>query len=520
MGLTCRALMLPVVAGALLAAASPLTGPHAAPPFWLHTVSRSLPFAGLDETLPLTRIQPPASLPEPAVRQSGRNVPVKGMSYDVCQTDSDCMPDMTCQTLPKKSKSLDDLMPCPAKSSLCFCFREEPLLCKASTECPVREMCVKQASLPAICMSIVVADAEPNVFRHVDPPIPDTSASYGTNVYPCKKDTDCKGDRECIFKPGSLRLFLKCKANVRQGCFCRPKGDSKCRRHDQCDPGEVCAREGKKQDCWAADAVAAFGGVEPFDAKDNNKPPKETPPPEKSEKPSKSADASASASADASASASASADVTASAAASASPEPSASASPKPEKTKSAGAAGSGGASSSPSPSADSSAPPGEATPSASAGAAASAAAGAGASPGASSSPTPSSPAAEAAAEPVCVDARLLEHLPASQRVLAEDAWARVLCDAGGSCATAGHMVVFRGAAVMMRTYCAAAGCAARRMRVNSPRFARGLRVASRTNGLEFTAFAARFGTRAEEVLLRAAVRADDALLRAARRVGL
>lgn len=133
---------------------------------------------------------------------------------------------------------------------------------------------------------------------------------------------------------------------------------------------------------------------------------------------------------------------------------------------------------------------------------------------ASASESPDSSSAnleESPEEEVCVDARALAHLPSHALVFgAAHRRSAVLCDAAGACATPGHLVVFKGEAMLMRRYCALAasgGCSRRVMLVNSPRMRRGLRVASKTGGLEFTALAARFGSAAEEVALRVLVRA-------------
>lgn len=110
--------------------------------------------------------------------------------------------------------------------------------------------------------------------------------------------------------------------------------------------------------------------------------------------------------------------------------------------------------------------------------------------------------------PVCIDAEALAHLERKDLVFAEHAWSDVLCDSAGSCATGGHIVVYSGRPMMMERYCAlaAAGCEWRKKYVNSPRYSRGRRVPSKTDGLEFTAFAARYQTKVEERVLVAAVR--------------
>lgn len=125
--------------------------------------------------------------------------------------------------------------------------------------------------------------------------------------------------------------------------------------------------------------------------------------------------------------------------------------------------------------------------------------------GASQSPSPSQGGGEdeesETEEPPCVDARLLSHLSADDLVFAEHRRSHVLCDSNGSCATPGHVVVHDGRAMMMKSYCAKAGCVRSIKMVNSPRFRRGLRVSTHTGDLDFTAFAARYETRVEEAIL-------------------
>ena len=107
---------------------------------------------------------------------------------------------------------------------------------------------------------------------------------------------------------------------------------------------------------------------------------------------------------------------------------------------------------------------------------------------------------------VCIDARALGHVSTNGLVFEKHAVSRVLCDENNSCATRGHMVVFRGHAMRMSTYCDSVGCIEAVIEVNSPRFYRGMRIASNTKGLEYTVFAARYDTQAEESLIRMAVR--------------
>lgn len=108
---------------------------------------------------------------------------------------------------------------------------------------------------------------------------------------------------------------------------------------------------------------------------------------------------------------------------------------------------------------------------------------------------------------VCIDAKALDHLDRKDLVFDQHAIANVLCDASGSCATRGHIVMFQGKAMMMQRYCDIVECVTREMEVNSPRYRRRLVVKSKTAGLVYTAFAARYETGAEELALKLAVKA-------------
>lgn len=109
---------------------------------------------------------------------------------------------------------------------------------------------------------------------------------------------------------------------------------------------------------------------------------------------------------------------------------------------------------------------------------------------------------------VCIAANMLTSFRADELVYDVHMRAQVLCDVSGSCATAGHMVVYKGETMMMESYCGLSGvtCTKHATVVNSPRMKRRLRVGSRTEGLEFTALAARFRTKMEERLLSGLVR--------------
>lgn len=106
----------------------------------------------------------------------------------------------------------------------------------------------------------------------------------------------------------------------------------------------------------------------------------------------------------------------------------------------------------------------------------------------------------------CIAVHSLKHLPITSLKYLNHRMATVLCDENHSCATPGHMIMFRGDAMMMKSYCHIVGCKKITMAVNSPRYERRLRVPSNTVHLSFLAFAARYGTRTEERMFQTAVR--------------
>lgn len=109
---------------------------------------------------------------------------------------------------------------------------------------------------------------------------------------------------------------------------------------------------------------------------------------------------------------------------------------------------------------------------------------------------------------VCVAVHLLQLLPKHELVYDTHQSAVVLCDQFRSCATPGHIVVWRGLPMMMRSYCDIIGsCKHAFMLVNSPKYRRGIQIKSASPDLSFTSMAARYETRLEETLLTTAFRA-------------
>lgn len=109
-------------------------------------------------------------------------------------------------------------------------------------------------------------------------------------------------------------------------------------------------------------------------------------------------------------------------------------------------------------------------------------------------------------EDVCVAIHHLEHLHGDDLIYEKHHLSRVFCDVNNSCATHGHMVLWEGKQMMMKSYCDIVGCKETVMKVNSPKYQIGRVVASKTDGLVFSALAARYGSRVEEVALGALIR--------------
>lgn len=106
----------------------------------------------------------------------------------------------------------------------------------------------------------------------------------------------------------------------------------------------------------------------------------------------------------------------------------------------------------------------------------------------------------------CIAASALQNMRREDLVFDEDRFASVLCDSSGSCATPGHMVVFKGRGMMMKSYCAIVRCQKRQMKVNSPKYRRGLRIPSDSEHLQFSAFAAKYESSPEELAMSTVIR--------------
>lgn len=290
----------------------------------------------------------------------------------------------------------------------------------------------------------------------------------GLTFEPCQRKQDCKGSRFCLdFE--SLPNANTCAGPVSCICFPRDPVGARCKKSSDCAKGEVCAFQDDLPPICVSRKIVDIGALQevpddestPGSASDPNADPPTEP---------------------------------------AAPPSTGDPSAGPATPPSTG-----------DPSTDPAAPPSTGDPSTDPAATPSIE---GSEPSGDSGESAEmmEPSMEPSLEPspesvVCIDATFLRHLSTEDLVFEKHAWATVLCDGNESCATGGHMVDFRGRPMRMNTYCSIVECVQRVMLVNSPRYSRGLQVKSNTDGLYFTAFAARYNTRLEESLLSVAVRA-------------
>lgn len=386
----------------------------------------------------------------------GPDITSKGVTFDYCRKTEDCAGKRTC------IKAAENQKPCDGATE-CVCIPDKLRSCSSQTQCEPREECAtgepfktKEGATAQYCISAIHvgfnSDLKP---VKVGPPKQEFSQSRGLNGWPCRDNFEiCKGERKCVYdKDGKMTT---CDDSLQSSdCYCyTTKEDGSCKTDAMCEKGEVCAKvvgEDKpttipNQVCVASDVEAGLGFLTGVSAGSKVQPTALTP----------------------SASISSAPKPTPSASKSAKPTPSETVSPTPSVT----------ASPSVTPSV---------TPSISA--------------------SPSKSPGTSSTSGVCVDAEALSHLSADELVFERHALSKVLCDKNESCATPGHVVAFEGQAMMMKSYCNLVGCEEREMLVNSPKYRMKLRVKSKTEGLLYTAFAARYETRAEEVVMMAAVHA-------------
>lgn len=426
------------------------------------------------------------------------NLVRKGLSFDECNSSSDCIGSRLCfEPSGVEAQGCPPDVPC-----LCIPENQADLDCFTNSNCANGELCTvdRQGALPfPFCASLAVVESRTDF----------EEAGTGLNFFECDSKSDCRGSRFCVDDSNSF-----CEPSA--SCVCLPGKDLRCVTDNDCDLGELCEKF-RSREFVCVSAIALF------ESSESN--PKFSPDPSPEVPPTPTLDVSPelppTPSLNASPLSSPSTSQSLFPAASLSPSPSRSSSSTPaaSPTPSPARPSSSTLTASPSPSPTTSSPstplpcpsPSPVSPSQPSPSASPSSPSAPLPPSLSASPAPTASISFEASpdtteDGICIDAKALRHFTSDQLVFQKHARAIVLCDKNESCTTPGHMVVYRGAAMMMRSYCDVVGCEKRVMEVNSPRYRRGLRVMSRTEGLEYTAFAARYGTRGEEVVMQVAVR--------------
>lgn len=449
---------------------------------------------------------------------SARGALRKGVTLDLCETSDDCEGSRECFS---SRASIEPLfrVPCSAKENDCLCLPAKLEQCRQHADCDnPREICgAADFSINKYCISYVSATGLQTVAPKPNDEKRPSNSAAGKTMQICSEDFECKGDRVCSSAEKDFIVERKkcSKAIFNQfKCLCLPPTVKSCTLNADCEAGEVCGRlswlKEKHVLCVSAD-MELWHSIESVS---------DDVPPEP-------------------------ADVTPSATNKPSPQPSQapdvdmSHSPEPESSRFPDVEGTSMDADlmDPSPGVEMKQPTDmelTATEEASVEVISSGEPDTGIIPSKEPSVeiTPSedpnipgdpstqiettSPSPEvqdiaqspsATEDPICVDARALSHLHPGELVFKKHSMARVLCDQHENCATEGHIVIFKEKAMMMRSYCLTVGCSERTIPVNSPRYQRGLRVATNTEGLYFTAFAARYATRFEEAAVQVAVRA-------------
>lgn len=419
----------------------------------------------------------------------GRNGPrtMDGVTGDSCKLSKECDRDRICVF---QSKPLE-FTPCDDEEE-CICSpRTGPKVCAADDDCEEREICATIENFPnPLCLSTVLVG-----YIDILKPVSENSKAgrspgSGFTLYPCQKDQECEGDRTCILSDASEPTSCQ----MGDTCLCFPKEPKICSESQQCESREVCADYDDVRLCVSEDVEATFQEIsgdsanskpepptDPTDPDSDMKPPESetddngdddltpkppSPPDNVVEDPAPGTGLSPPDNPD-------------------NPDPNKGDSDKPSSSSEDGSFSKPEESDESDDAEASEEPTSSTEPSASS----------------SSSPTESTDTNAA-----CIDATALMHMDAADLVFPRHSWSNVLCDSNDSCATKGHIVTFNGEAMMMETYCGVVTCSERVVQVNSPKYRRGLRVESKTEGLHYTAFAARYETSAEEAMMAAAVR--------------
>lgn len=420
-----------------------------------------------------------------------------GLTADPCTGDNPafCRGSRSCTTFRDGM-----IIACGPGEKNCDCQPLESSRCNTSADCTGGERCTGQGfkSDVKLCQSCVVAKINIHAFRFIDnattcdlPPAVEPTPPGDPAKRHCPKspgltfDTCCSGDNSCAFPRScvSLRTGRTC-ATQEVGCVCIGGGPRQCENSARCEEGERCVQISNLRGCMSCNRIARTTLFPPMDDGMDRCEGAASPTPIRTPVGPTPVDSTGDGPSGEERT------VEPSAGAEWSGEPSLGASSGGDETRNpsvTAGASSGGTAQTILPSASATAIP--------------------SAPGVAPVSAAASPSSQES-EAVCVGVRHLKKLSQESLVFGEHRIGRVLCDANESCATAGHMVMWQGVAMVMRRYCMeTGGCVEREMLVNSPRVRRGLRVKSETEGLLFTALAARWESRMEEVALRAVVRA-------------
>lgn len=470
-----------------------------------------------------------------------------GLTLDVCNDDLECAGSRICYDSSASGAT------CPGPPSVCVCAELPGIACSSDTidVCPSGEICARTLDSTPFCASADAVDAYPDLFPLEGPPVVEQPSGSPNPVWDgigrlprgaaCTREFgDCRAGLFCYSFSSSLSTCGDDGA-----CRCVPLGVKPCKNTRACDGTLRCLSVDKASPvCLPDDVIPNNLGVVEVNETPEPVTPVATPPPSSAPSSPPSAKPSSDASLEATPSLDASPVATSaqpSAAASVAPvtssvpdeavespevpgetpvavpiDPAASETPAESIPTAVGPSpdvGEGGdALGTPQATDDDESNDPSFSPLASVSATETA----------TPTPSPSSEVgavstgdgdapAESPEDEICVAAQHLEGVPRVRLVYAEDRRAAVLCDEQLSCATPGHMVVVGTQAepMMMATYCQREGvvCERKVMWVNSLRYEKKGRIASRTEGLAFTVLAARYGTGLEERVLKVAVRA-------------
>lgn len=379
-------------------------------------------------------------------------------SGEICSSDSDCAEPRKCYT---ESLELCD------GTTLCRCFSIENLMCDTSSDCLPMDRCYQGEGNMRVCVSCQFTedsdevdpvdegncpndDDEDNGEDGDDDDSEDDGgggqdgSSYTLEL--CRRDSDCAPPRTCIVTEN-----LKNCTDSDFECHCISLANVICSSSSDCLENDKCygSDDLDQNYCLSCNVDVDEDELQAVDEGncESSSSTQGTPQPPQSESPRATL--------------------------------SATASPKPSRSHAAQESTSA--------------------------AAAPSQAGSPASPVGSNTPPAGSPIAKVG---ICISADLLEHLEPSELVFGTHRRASVLCDRFGNCATPGHMLIFRGTPQSMHDYCARYGgtCVRRVKLVNSPKMKLGLRIASRSLDVQFTAFAAAKESWVETTMLRIILR--------------